>query len=135
MGSKHSWGRTQGFELVIISGIHLRGIGWDGRRCVTVKNLVKFSEIEGRLGSHGRMGEAIKNLVKFFKSVGATEYIVGGSQKGTSGTMSDTETKPKTTRHQRPVSRMETEPLTAQTESRVVTTRPRADGLVVLEDV
>ena len=25
-------------------GIHLRGLGWDGRRCGTVENLVKFSK-------------------------------------------------------------------------------------------
>ena len=35
-------------------GIHLRGLGWDGRRCGTVKNSVKFFEDLGKFDGGGR---------------------------------------------------------------------------------
>ena len=62
---------------MIISGIHLRGLGCDGRRCETVKNLVEFSEILGGLVNHGRMGAANKNLMEFFERVRTDEDPVG----------------------------------------------------------
>ena len=47
-------------------GIHLRGLGWDGRRCGTVENLVKFSEDLGGFGGgdgRGRDSKSWSNAV------------------------------------------------------------------------
>ena len=47
-----------------IVGIHLRGLGWDGRRCGTVKNLVKFSEDLGGVGGGDGRGRDSKSWKK-----------------------------------------------------------------------
>ena len=108
-GSRHSWGNRQGFEPVIISGIHLRGLGCDGRRCETVENLVEFSEILGGLVDHGHMGKAIKNLMEFFERVRTVGSSIGARLQRTGGIVPHLRTtEPMITRNQRRVSRTET---------------------------
>ena len=43
------------------TGIHLGGLGWDGRRCGTVENLVKFSEDLGGFGGGDGRGRDSKS--------------------------------------------------------------------------
>ena len=55
-------------------GVLLRGLGWDGRRCRTVKNLVKFSEDLGEFDGGDGRGSGSKSWKEAISLVGGHEF-------------------------------------------------------------
>ena len=65
-----------GLESMTTTGIHLSELGWDGRRCRSVKNLVKFSKIFVGLDAWGDGGREPNNLKEVISMIHANEFHV-----------------------------------------------------------
>ena len=67
------------------SGVLLRGLGWDGRRCGTAENLVKFSEDLREFGGGGGRGHASKSWKEAIGLVDGDKLCQAGRGKRIDG--------------------------------------------------